>query len=183
MNNTTLYLSSKSKYVTMLFVVMLCLLSIDTSIANENKYNAVLNIEDDTIFISATLPISVFYNVDNNQNGIISIDEFNTHKSRIKRKIHTHLYLSNQLYKFTVKDLKITPNAVKVNNAGINTLALSGIFTMPIITKSLKLNMRLFSQNKPDSSYLITTKNNQKPVHQFTISQSSTYNSIFKNEL
>ncbi|MDO6636099.1 hypothetical protein Q4540_00110 [Pseudoalteromonas carrageenovora] len=121
--------------------------------------------------------------MDNNQNGIISIDEFNTHKSRIKRKIHTHLYLSNQLYKFTVKDLKITPNAVKVNNAGINTLALSGIFTMPIITKSLKLNMRLFSQNKPDSSYLITTKNNQKPVHQFTISQSSTYNSIFKNEL
>ncbi|MBQ4857290.1 hypothetical protein [Pseudoalteromonas sp. MMG007] len=183
MNKTALYLSSKSKYVKMLFVVMLCLLFIDTSIANENKYNAVLNIEDDTIFISATLPVSVFYNVDNNQNGIISIDEFNTHKRRIKRKIHTHLYLSNQLYKFTVKDLKITPNVVKVKNAGINTLALSGKFTMSIITKSLKLNMKLFSQNKPYSSYLITTKSNQKLLHQFTISQSSPFNSIFNDEL
>ncbi|MEL0632595.1 hypothetical protein V6237_07430 [Pseudoalteromonas carrageenovora] len=169
--------------MTMLFVVMLCLLSIDTSIANENKYNAVVNIEDDTIFISATLPLSVFYNVDNNQNGIISIDEFNTHKRKIKRKIHTHLYLSNQLYKFTVKDLKITPNAVKVKNAGINTLALSGKFTMPIITKNLKLNMKLFSHNKAGSSYLITTKSNQKSLHQFTISQSSPFNSIFNDEL
>lgn len=167
----------------MLFVVMLCLLFIDTSIANENKYNAILNIEDDTIFISATLPVSVFYNVDNNQNGIISIDEFNTHKRRIKRKIHTHLYLSNQLYKFTVKELKITPNAVKVKNAGINTLALSGKFTMPIITKNLKLNMKLFSHNKADSRYLITTKSNQKSLHQFTISQSSPFNSIFNDEL
>ncbi|MEL0646849.1 hypothetical protein V6248_05405 [Pseudoalteromonas agarivorans] len=183
MNKTTLYLSSKSKYVKMLFVVMLCILFIDTSIANENKYNAALNIEGDTIFISATLPISAFYNVDNNQNGIISIDEFNTHKRRIKRKIHTHLYLSNQLYKFTVKDLKITPNAVKVKNAGINTLALSGKFTMPIITKNLKLNMKLFSHNKADSRYLITTKSNQKSLHQFTISQSSPFNSIFNDEL
>ncbi|WP_338365561.1 hypothetical protein [uncultured Pseudoalteromonas sp.] len=139
-----------------------------------------LNIVDNHAFIVLSLPISAFNNLDDDLNKKVSIDEFNLHKKQIRNSIMRGVYLNDNLYKFSLEGLLLNPEVSHDDANNIDHITITGRYTVPVITKQLKLNVRLFSHNTDLNKYHISaTHTQQKMTHQFSLTPRTPFSIVF----
>lgn len=139
-----------------------------------------LNVIDNHAFIVLSLPISAFNDLDDDLNKKVSIDEFNAHKKQISKTIKRGVYLNDHLYKFTLEGLLLNPEVSHDDANNIEHITITGRYTVPVITKQLKLNVRLFSQSSDLNKYHITATNKQqKMTHQFALTPRTPFSTVF----
>ncbi|WP_299270081.1 hypothetical protein [uncultured Psychrosphaera sp.] len=134
------------------------------------EQHGTLNIVDDKVYMVLSIPMSAFYSVDSNNDGIVSMLEFTNNRKKIATKIKDKVVLSNEKSTFTINGLLLSPEASHTKKKSIEYVTITGRYTINGPLNDIKLNMDLFGISKKHRIIEITTINKmQKNKHTFTL--------------
>jgi hypothetical protein len=148
-----------------------------------------LNIVDDKVYMVLSIPMSAFYNVDSNKDGIISMLEFTNSRKKVSKKIKNKVVLSNGKSIFTIDGLLLSPEASHTSEAShtkkekkknIEYVTITGRYTVTGPLNDIKLNMDLFGLSKKHRIIEITSRNKkQNKKYTFTLTPQNNKGEIF----
>ena len=124
--------------------------------------NGTLNFVDNNVYIVLSLPISAFKGVDDNQDGHVSLQEFNAHRTEISANVMHNVYLSDINNKFNIDGLLLNPSASHQNVSEVDHLTIMGRYSIPTPTTKVNFNVKLFSHDKKLQHYDF---NNVSDIH------------------
>ncbi|UOB75029.1 hypothetical protein [Pseudoalteromonas sp. APM04] len=139
-----------------------------------------LNVVEEHVFVVLSLPASSLLGVDENNDGTLSLTEFNKYRNHISKQVKKHVYLSDQQYRFSIEGLLLHPEmAHSGNNTFVDQITITGRFT-PLMTNNIKFNINLFANNRSKQTYKITATNKQQQlIHQFELEPLSPHSELF----
>jgi hypothetical protein len=116
-----------------------------------------LNIIDDGVFMVVSLPISAFEGVDDDNNGEISMLEFNRHRGDIVEMVRQKVTLSDKQGDCSLLGIMLSP-VVPHDSAGesISQLTVMGRFTLNDSGSALRLHIGLYGKQVAEQSLKIT---------------------------
>ena len=140
-----------------------------------------LNIVDDKVFMVLSIPMSAFYTIDSNKDGIVSMLEFTNNRKKIAKKIKGKVVLSNDKSTFTIDGLLLSPEASHTKKKSIEYVTITGRYTVTGPLNDIKLNMDLFGLSKKHRTIEITSRNKKKnKKHTFTLTPQNNKGTILE---
>ena len=110
-----------------------------------------LNIIDDGAFMVLSLPISAFEEIDDNKDGIVSMVEFNNHRSTIIESVKTRITLSNNEGNIPLEGVMLSPEVAHDTSAGfISQLVVLGRFSLAENSHVLLFNNGLYGREETE---------------------------------
>lgn len=127
-----------------------------------------LNIIDDGAFMVLSLPISAFMEVDDDNDGKVSMLEFNNHRATIVEAVRQHVTLSDKNGNRPLQGIMLSP-VVSHDAPKEPTLQLTvmGKFTLENGNSALRFHIGLYGKQTAEQSLEITAirkSDNQKHV-------------------
>ena len=131
-----------------------------------------LNIVDDGAFMVLSLPMSTFENVDDDNDGKVSMVEFNHHRVAIVESVRKYVTLSDKAGNLSLEGIMLSP-VVSHNslNEPISHLTVMGRFTLDDLNNALRFQVDLFGTQSDEQLVEITATrnaNNQKYAFELT---------------
>lgn len=137
-----------------------------------------LNFLNDDIFMVLSIPMSALKGIDSNNDGKVTMIEFNNHRAAISKTVKDRIMLTDNNNPLLLNGLMLSP---VVHHHGstqaITQLTLMGKFTRPAVINSsgalsqLKFQVNLFGTRQKEKRLEITATNtagNQKHVFDLT---------------
>jgi hypothetical protein len=131
-----------------------------------------LNIVDDGVFMVLSLPISAFDGVDDDNNGKVSMLEFNHHRGAIIESVRQNVTLSDELGNGSLQGILLSPVAPHdVAAESISQLTVMGRFILADSAGALRFHIGLYGRQAIEQVLEITAirkRDNQKTVFELT---------------
>lgn len=166
----------------------LCLMTISFLSVSNTSYahsmvaqHGTLNFIDNHAFLLLSLPVSAFKGIDDDQDGHISLLEFNAHRKTVRTLVEKQVFLTHEQEKLFIEGLLLGPSiSHTTKNNHIDQVSVMGRYTLPNIETSVELNIQMFGKREEEKKYEITAKNKkQKLTHQFELTFNSTSIKVF----
>jgi hypothetical protein len=149
-----------------------------------------LNIVDDGVFMVISLPVSAFKNIDNDNDGKLSTEEFTLHRSIIASTVHEKIILSDTNGKAALQGMMLAPVASHNSpQAPASQLIVMGRYTIVSPNSELQYKVDLFGTMPSEKTIEITVTNKQHNNKQHNnkqvikLSPKKTTASLFQREL
>jgi len=142
-----------------------------------------LNIVDNVVFMALSLPLSAFSGVDENQDGKVSMLEFNRHRAAITARIKDTITLNDNNEKLELKDLLLSPvRPHDKEKQGMTQLAVMGKFALTEPSRQLRFNSTIYGKGEKEQVLKITAiRKPNKQKHVFSINPASTSMELFNH--
>lgn len=131
-----------------------------------------LNIVDDGVFMVLSLPISAFYGIDDDNNGDISVVEFNNHRDAIVQSIRQGVTLRDPQGNCSLEGIMLSPVVSHEQpEQPISQLAVMGRFTLNGSDDDLRFHMGLYGKQAAEQQLEMTAtrvRDNGKKVFELT---------------
>ena len=147
-----------------------------------------LNFLNDEVFMVLSVPMSAFKGIDSDNDGKVTMIEFNNHREAITKTVKASIALSDNNTALPLTGLMLSPVVHHHGTTqGITQLALMGRFKLAATVNSpdalslLKFHVDLFGNNQKERALEITATNtaaNQKRV--FTLTPKSNTALVFE---
>jgi len=147
-----------------------------------------LNFLNDDVFMVLSVPMSAFKGIDSDNDGKVTMIEFNNHREAIGKTVKANIALSENSTSLPLTGLMLSPVVHHHGTTqGITQLALMGKFKLaatvnrPDALSLLKFHVGLFGNKKKERALEITATNtaaNQKRV--FTLTPKSNTARVFE---
>ena len=116
-----------------------------------------INIIDDDAFMVLSLPVSAFAGIDDNDDGKVTMIEFNDHRVAIVASIKDHVTLSASDRRLTLKEIILSPVAEHGSSAeSISQLIVMGRFYLGGRDSALRFEMGLYGAGEAGKNFEIT---------------------------
>ncbi|WP_298940774.1 hypothetical protein [uncultured Psychromonas sp.] len=143
--------------------------------------NGTLNFVDENVYVVLSLPISAFKGVDDDNDGHVSLKEFNEHRTEISANIMHNIYLSDVSNKFNIDGLLLNPTVSHENTTEIDELTIMGRYSLPTPDTKVSFSVKLFSGHKKLQHYDITATNKKQALHnKFQLNPTTPTTIVFK---
>lgn len=179
--------------------LLVMLLTASTFIVSNASYahsmvaqQGTLNFVDGNIYLLFSLPISAFTetsstpdkaqnSMDDNNDGQISMIEFNRHRKAITNKIDKSIYVSAGNDNVMIEGLLLSPTvAHDAQNDNIDQVIIMGRYSLPNNASDVSFIVELFSPMKALQTYTITATNKQKNLkRKFKLMPTSSSTQVF----
>ena len=131
-----------------------------------------LNVVDDSVFMVLSLPISAFDGVDDDNDGKVSMLEFNNHRGAIVESVKQNVTLNAGQGNASLQGIMLSP-VVSHDLTGepFSQLTVMGRFTLNDSASALRLHIGLYGRQVAEQSLEITAtrkRDNQKTVFELT---------------
>lgn len=169
----------QNTFISLFFITLFSL----HNIANAHSMVAqqgTLNFVDNHVYVVLSLPVSAFKSIDDDNDGNISMLEFNLHRKEISAKIKENVYLTQQKNKLIMQGLLLNPSIQhtdgnhakedkksdlnKSNNPQIDQVAITARYTLPNANNKVDFNIKLFGNTNEQKKYDITAKNKKQNI-------------------
>ena len=142
-----------------------------------------LNIVDDDAFMVLSLPISAFKGIDDDNDGKVSMLEFNRHRSALTQSIRQNVTLDDRQGNCSLQGIMFSPVTSHDSTAEpISQLVVMGRFILNDAVSALRFHIGLFGGPVAEQSLQITaTRKNDKQKAVFELSPDGSANVIFPN--
>jgi hypothetical protein len=131
-----------------------------------------LNIVDDGVFMAVSLPISAFYGLDDDDNGDISMVEFNNHREAIVQSIKQGVTLRDAQGNCSLEGIMLSPVVSHDRlEEPISQLAVMGRFTLNGSDDDLRFHMGLYGKQTAEQQLEMTAtriRDNSEKVFELT---------------
>ena len=131
-----------------------------------------LNIVDDGVYMVLSLPISAFAGVDDNNDGRVSMIEFNNHRGAIVEMVRHNVTLSDAQTNGHLQGILLSPVTAHDTAGGpISQLTVMGQFTLNDTDEPLLFKVGLYGIQAAEQVLKITatrTRQKQKTVFELT---------------
>jgi hypothetical protein len=143
-----------------------------------------LNIVDNGVFMVISLPVTAFKNVDDDNDGKLSNEEFSRHRPSIASTVHEKITLSENGRKITLQGMMLAP---VTSHHSLQTpssqLIVMGRYTIVSPNSDLRYEIELFGTMPPEKTLEITVTNKQYNNKQvLKLSPKKTTASLFQSE-
>jgi hypothetical protein len=136
-----------------------------------------LNIVDDGVFMVLSLPISAFDGLDDDNDGKVSMLEFNNHRGAIVESISQNVTLSGTRGTGYLQGILLSPVAPHGSTGqSMSQLTVMGRFTLTDSADALLFDIGLYGTQAAEQVLEITatrTRHNQKTIFELTPAASS----------
>ena len=131
-----------------------------------------LNIVDEDIFMVLSLPISAFYGIDDDDNGDVSMVEFNNHRDAIVQAIRQGVTLRDAQGNCSLEGIMLSPVVSHDRlDEPISQLAVMGRFALSGSDDDLRFHMGLYGKQAAEQLIEMTAtrvRDNEKIVFELT---------------
>ena len=144
-----------------------------------------LNIVDNGVFMVISLPVSAFKNIDNDNDGKLSAEEFTQHRSRIASTVHEKIILTDLNGKAALQGMMLAPvTSHNAPQAPASQLIIMGRYTIVSPNSELQYEVDLFGTIPSEKIIEVTVTNRQHNNKQIIkLSPKKTTASLFQSEL
>lgn len=122
-----------------------------------------LNFLDDDVFMVLSIPMSAFKGIDSNNDGKVTMIEFNNHRAAISKTVKDNVELTDSNTRLKLNGLMLSPVVHHHGSAKpITQLTLMGKFKLPAsVNKTadlsqLKFHVNLFGKSKKEQTIEMT---------------------------
>ena len=131
-----------------------------------------LNIVDEGVFMVLSLPISAFEDIDDDNDGAVSMLEFNNHRAAIIESIRQNVTLDDGQESAALHGITLSPVAPHAGTVEpISQLTVMGRFVLNDPTSALRFHIGLYGAQASERSLEITAtrkRDQQKTVFELT---------------
>ena len=149
------------KFISLLIVLLTSNLMLFTSV-NAHLMVAqqgTLNIVDSDAFVVISLPISAFDGVDSNQDGVVTMIEFNHNRDVVTQILEKKFRLIDNGTSSTLVDILLSPVQDHHSKSdGFSQLTVMGRFNLKNLSDSFELKADLFGTTAKEKALKITMK-------------------------
>lgn len=140
-----------------------------------------LNFIDNHVFLLLSLPVSAFQGIDDDNDGHVSLLEFNAHRKAVSASVEKQIFLTHKQDELLIEGLLLGPSiSHTTKNNHIDQISVMGRYTLPSSLTSVALNIQLFGDKKEEKKYEITAKNKKhKLTHKFELTLNSRSIKVF----
>lgn len=136
-----------------------------------------LNFLDDSVYMVLSLPASAFSEADENDDGLLSLTEFSTHRSQLIEIVSGQVSLSTKGGKLTLSGLMVSPVTPHDDpKTPANQIIAMGRFSLENTDGELTFRVGLFGTQAEDQTLKITAtrkSENNKQVFKLSTTKSS----------
>ena len=143
-----------------------------------------LNIVDDGVFMVISLPVTAFKNVDDDNDGKLSAEEFSLHRANIASTVHEKITLSEKGRKITLQGMMLAP---VTSHHSLQTpssqLIVMGRYTLGSQISELQFEVDLFGVSQSEKIMEVTVTKKQSDHREvIKLSPQKKHVSLFSNE-
>ena len=143
-----------------------------------------LNVVDDGVFMVISLPVTAFKNVDDDNDGKLSAEEFSLHRTSIASKVHEKITLIEKGRKITLQGMMLAP---VTSHHSLQTpssqLIVMGRYTIVSPNSELLFEVDLFGTYPTEQIMEVTATKKQNDRRQvIKLSPKQMNVSLFSNE-
>ncbi|NQZ88459.1 MAG: hypothetical protein HRT54_12880 [Colwellia sp.] len=143
-----------------------------------------LNIVDDGVFMVISLPVTAFKNIDNDNDGKLSAEEFELHRASIASTVHEKITLTEKGQKIALQGMMLAP---VTSHHSLQTpssqLIVMGRYTLVSPNNDLQFEVDLFGTSPAEQIIEITaTKKQNESKQVIKLSPQQTNVSLFSDE-
>ncbi|GAB2676449.1 hypothetical protein [Aliiglaciecola aliphaticivorans] len=156
--------NSKSPAVLFLGFMLLCFCILQPVHAHLMvAQHGTLNIIDDEIYMVLSLPISGFERIDNDEDGKVTMIEFNHQREAITRQINQGVMLSDSQQSFSLESLLLSPVADHHDKTqSLTQLIIMGKYTIKNATDKLIFHVDIYGKDSGEKNIEVTAKRDAK---------------------
>lgn len=151
---------------------ILCLSISNTANAHSMvAQHGTLNFIDNHVFLLLSLPVSAFKYIDDDNDGAVSLGEFNNYRKEISADVHKQVFLTTQEKPLLIEGLLLSPSIAHSSKSNyIDQVSVMGRYTLPNASSKVDFTIRLFGTKKEELKYTIkATNKKEKLFHNFEI--------------
>ena len=116
-----------------------------------------LNWKGDNMFIVLSLPVSAFNDVDNNEDGILSLAEYNEHRTNIASRVSESVTLQSGADVLKIEGLLLSPvTQHHENQKSADQLVVMGKFSVAKLDAKARLHIDLYGVTEKEQSFVVT---------------------------
>lgn len=140
-----------------------------------------LNYVGEHVFLLLSVPVSAFSTLDDDNDGEVSMIEFNLHRKGISEVVKSNIYLVEKETKYFIEGLLLSPTISHTeDNNNIDQITVMGRYTLPGDKTQTHFNIGVFSPTKDLQTYTISATNKkQNLVRQFELKTASNSQKVF----
>jgi len=170
-------------FVVALFIATLPLAQAHLMVAQHGT----LNIVKDSVFMALSLPISAFAGIDDDNDGNVSMIEFNNHRTTIVESIKLHIILSDKAGNRLLEGIMLSPVVPRnTQKEAISQLTVMGRFVLDDADRSsntLKFQLGLYGEQSTEQSIEITaTRKSDNQIHVFELTSMDSVTKLFPDK-
>jgi hypothetical protein len=161
------------KYVSiaLLTLILTVLMSASAQAHLMGAQHGTLNFVDDGAFMVLSLPISAFDGIDDDDNGKISMIEFNNHRAAIVESVTQNIRLSDKQRNLSLEGIILSPVVPHdASDKSISQLTVMGRFVLVDSNSTLRFQVELFGKQPSERQLKITaTRKSDKQAQVFEL--------------
>jgi len=140
-----------------------------------------LNIVDNGAFMVISLPVTAFKNVDDDNDGKLSAEEFSLHRANIASTVHEKITLSDNGNKIALQGMMLSPvNSHHTLQKPSSQLIVMGRYTLSSHNSQLQFEVDLFGVSPAEKEMKVTvTKKQNESREVIKLSPQQTNVSLF----
>jgi hypothetical protein len=148
-----------NKYTVIITLLILNVFRVSTAEAHLMvAQHGSLNVVDDNAYMVLSLPLSAFVGVDENQDGKVTMVEFNNHRSLITQTIQKQVHLKDPSGNLPIQGLRLSP---VTHHSGVNDpisqLVVMGQFSLKKnLNSNLSFYLGLFGTHENEKAFEMT---------------------------
>ncbi len=144
-----------------------------------------LNFVNDSAYLVLSVPVSAFVRIDDNDDGAVSIVEFNRHRNEILESVLARVALSDRESRYSLESAMLSPVIPHGVNAATTTLTqvvVMGRFSVSNANSQLRFTADVFGHTDVERSLLITAiRKSDQYRHQMTLTPEHSSGQVFSN--
>lgn len=172
-----------------LILPLLAIITAAISITGANAHlidaqNGTLNFAEDGAYLVLSLPLSAFSGIDEDQNGKVSMIEFNNHRTSVIAAIERQVVLSSDSGALILDGIMLSPQSSHdMSNESISQVVVLGRFTYAEFPRSPNLHVSLFGDRPAEQFFKITANHSRDNVQRiYSLTPAHTSAQLFKQE-
>ena len=174
------------KLLTVIFSITASLFSATLCAHLLPKQHGTLNFTNDGAYMALSLPLSAFENLDANNDGSISMIEFNMHRSDIIRRVETGITLSVKSDAHILQGIMLSPVQQNEHSSSpdepLSRIYVLGKFVLDGSSTDLYFRNDLYGIQSSERTFKITaTRKSDDKKQVFDLTQSNPGIGIFTN--
>ena len=170
--------------ITMLILILAVLMSPSARAHLMVAQHGTLNIVDDGAFMVLSLPVSAFKDVDDDNDGKVSMVEFNHHRAAIIESVRQNVTLSDKEGNLSLQGIMLSPVVPHdTPNESISQLTVMGRFTLEDPDSALRFHTGLYGNQVAEQFLKITaTRKSGRQEHVFELTPATSAGMLFPDK-
>lgn len=171
--------------ISLLTILMLYgLISVQASAHLMVAQHGTLNIIDNNAFMVLSLPISGFENIDDNNNGEISMIEFNSHRAAITFQVRKHIKMRDEQGNIVLEEIILSPVISHDDESqSISQLTILGKFNLRNNSDNLVFQADIYGKAETEKHLALTAKRKAKSqIQTFELTPNASSKALFPLE-